>query len=100
MEYICNRLLVVGSKPLVKKFTRSYWERILGAKYCQPIENSPGRCIIDFNTEEAPIIEPLRRLSRHWPKLIFLLDWEWEDKKLKGFVNAKAGMLQSHQTEY
>lgn len=100
MEYICNRLTVVGSKPLLKKFSRSYWERILGAKYCELTENSPRRYITQFNTEEAPIVEPLRRLSRRWTQLIFLLDWEWEDKRLKGFINAKAGILAWHQIEY
>ena len=100
MEYICNRLMVIGSRPLVAKFRRSYWHKVLGAKHCQLMEGSPGRYVSEFNTEDAPIIEPLRRVSRRWPKLVLLLDWEWEDKRLKGFVNAKAGMLQSHQTEY
>ena len=100
MEYICNRMMVIGPKPLLKKFTRSRWDKILEAKHCQLLENSPGRHINEFNTEEAPIIDPLRKLSRRWPKLIFLLDWEWEDKRLKGFVNAKAGILESYQMEY
>ena len=100
MEYICNRLLVVDSKLRLNKFTNSRWERILKARYCELAENSPGRYISQFNTEQAPIIEPLRRLSRHWPQLIFLLDWEWEDKRLKGFVKAKAGIVESYQLEY
>ena len=85
---------------MLKKFTRSRWDKILEAKHCQLAENSPGRYINEFNTEEAPIIDPLRKLSRRWPKLIFLLDWEWEDKRPKGFVNAKAGILGSYQMEY
>ena len=100
MEYTCNHLMVIGSTSLVKKFSRSYWEKLLGAKHCQLAENSPGRYINEFNTEEAPIHEPLRKLSLRWPKLIFLLDWEWEDKRLKGFVNAKAGRLESYRLEY
>jgi len=100
MEYICNRLLVIGPKPLLKKFTRSHWEKILGAKHCELAENSPGRYISEFNTDEAPILEPLRKLSRRWPKLIFLLDWGWEDKGLKGFVNAKTGILELYRLEY
>ena len=100
MEYICSRLLVVGSKPMLSRFASSSWERILGAKFCEPVENSPRRHVIAFNTEQAPIVEPLRKLSRRWPKLIFLLDREWEDKRLKGFVHAKAGIIESYQLEY
>ena len=100
MEYICNRLMVVGPKPLVKTFSRSNWEKILGAAHCQLAENSPGRSITEFNTEEAPILEPLRKLSLRWTKLVFLLDWEWENKRLKGFVNAKDGIVESYRLEY
>jgi hypothetical protein len=92
--------MVVGPIPLLKKFTRSRWDKILEAKHCQLAENLPGRYINEFNSEEAPIIDPLRKLSRRWSKLIFLLDWEWEDKRLKGFVNVKAGILESYQMEY
>ncbi len=100
MEYICNRLMVVGSAGKVKKFARSNWDKVLGAKHCELAECSPGRYISDFNTKEAPIVEPLRKLSLHWPKLIFLLDWEWEDKSLKGFLKAQAGLLESYWMEY
>ncbi|MGH7971518.1 MAG: hypothetical protein ACREIC_22600 [Limisphaerales bacterium] len=99
-EYICNRLLVVGPKRLVKKFGRSRWEKVLGAEHCEIIETTPQRIVIQFNTSEAPILEPLRLLSRRWPKLILLLDWEWEDKRLKGFIKAQAGLLTSHHLEY
>ena len=99
MEYICNRLLVVGSKRLVKQFTRSRWERILVAKHIEIIENSPGRYINQFDTA-APLVEPLRVLSRRWKKLVFLLAWEWEDKRLKGVVKAKAGLFDSCRVEY
>src|SRR6266404_8203708 len=29
MEYTCNHLMVIGSTSLVKKFSRSYWEKLL-----------------------------------------------------------------------
>jgi hypothetical protein len=92
--------MVVGPKPLLKKFTRSHWDRILEAKNCQLVENSPGRYVTEFNTEQAPILDPLRKLSLRWTKLIFLLDWEWEDKRLKGSVNAKDGIVESYRLEY
>ncbi len=100
MDNHCNnRLTVIGSKQAVPRFLRSGWERRLRGRYFEWMENLPRRVVCLFETDEPPL-ESLRRLSRRWPQLVFLLDWEWEDRHFKGLVNAEAGLLHSSQTEY
>jgi hypothetical protein len=94
-----NRLTVLGSKEKIQGFLKSRWDRRLRARYCEWMENFPRRVVCLYETDEPPL-EPLRKLSRRWPQLVFLLDWEWEDRRFKGLVNAKAGLLHSLQTEY
>jgi hypothetical protein len=53
------------------------------------LENSPQRLACQFETERSPL-EPLRRLSRSWPRLTFLLSYEEETKRIMGLAKAKA----------
>ena len=46
------------------------------------------------------VVKFLRALSRRWRSLTFLLDYDWEDKRIKGFAKAKAGRLRNYSVIY
>ena len=48
----------------------------------------------------APLPDRLRQLSRRWPGLVFLLDYEAERRRQKGLVKAQAGLMAVLQIEY
>jgi hypothetical protein len=94
-----NRLTVIGSKTQVQRFQKSNWDRRLRARYADLVENSPRRFACQFKTERFPL-EPLRRLSRRWPRLTLLLDCESEEHRIKGLAKAKAGELDHCEINY
>lgn len=63
------------------------------------MENFPCRHVSIFETDEPPL-EPLRKLSRRWPALVFLLDYEIEFERTKGLLRAQAGRIASCHFEY
>ncbi|MGH7972622.1 MAG: hypothetical protein ACREIC_28245 [Limisphaerales bacterium] len=69
------------------------------ARHGEWMENAPGRHVCSFETDEPPL-EPLRNLSRRWPGLVFLLDYDSEEQRVKGLAKARAGILDSYRTEY
>ncbi len=60
---------------------------------------SRSRYVSIFETDEPPL-EPLRKLSRRWPRLVFLLDYEIESERTKGLLKAQTGRIASCQLEY
>jgi hypothetical protein len=92
-----NRLTVIGAKTTVRKFQRSDWERRLGAKYADLIECPPGRFVCQFETAVAGL-KRLQALSRRWPGLVLLLDFEW--RRIKGLARARAGDLEHCEVSY
>jgi len=99
MTYTNNRLTVLGSKAQVQQFQNSNCDRSLHARHCELLENSPQRFACLFETER-PLLEPLRRLSRRWPRLTFLLSYAGETKRIIGLAKAKAGQLEHWETRY
>ncbi len=90
MDKRCNnRLTVLRPKGDLQRFLRSKWDRRLHARHGEWMENSPRRFVCLFETDE-PFLEDLRRLSRHWPNLAFLLDCEVEAERVKGLAKASA----------
>ena len=97
---ICNnRLTVLGSKAQVQQFQKSHWDRDLGARHCELLENSNRRFACQFETEALPV-QSLQWLSRGWPGLTLLLDYEVEESRIKGLAKAKAGQLEQHEIRY
>jgi len=95
-----NRLTVVGQAGDLKQFDRNVeWTADLGARYVELLENSADRHSWQFETEEPPL-KFLKTLSSRWPFLTFLLDYEWEEKRIKGLAKAKAGRLKNYSVIY
>lgn len=94
-----NRLTVLGSKRQVQRFQKSNWNTALRVRHCELLENSPTRFAFEF-TSERSLPESLRKLSRRWPRLTFLLDFESEAIRIKGLAKAKAGELEHCEISY
>jgi hypothetical protein len=94
-----NRLTVLGSKAQVQQFQKSHWDRHLGARHCELLENSNRRVACRFETKALPL-QSLRRLSRRWPGLTLLIDYEVEESRIKGLAKAKAGQLEHCEISY
>src|SRR5271156_6576377 len=82
-----NRLTVLGSKRDVRRFQNSSWEKSLRARHQDPLEFSPCRYVCQFETI-AHDLKRLQTLSRRWPGLVLLLDFE--TNRIKGLAKAKA----------
>ena len=63
------------------------------------MENFPRLVVCLFETDE-PVLEPLRRLSRHWPQLILRVGYEVEQQRIKGLAKLQDGKLQYCQISY
>jgi hypothetical protein len=94
-----NRLLVVGPANELKRFEASNWERKARAKYIEVLECSKTRLEFQFETSKPPLPH-FKAVSREWPKLTFLLDYEVEDWALKGLAKAKRGELEGCVVSY
>ena len=93
------RLTVTGPRSQVRRFRKSQWNRLLKARHGDLLEALPGRTTWQFDSV-APLPDRLRQLSRRWPGLVFLLDYEAERQRQKGLVKAQAGLMAVFQIEY
>src|SRR5204863_281073 len=99
-EMTTNRLTVVGRAGDLKQFDRDEaWKAESGARYTELLEHSADRHAWQFETDKPPL-KFLEALSRRWRSLAFLLDYDWEDKRLKGLAKAKAGRLRNYSVTY
>jgi hypothetical protein len=94
--YCANRLTVVGRTKEIARFKTKYEPDYLGLAL---LENSRTRVAWQFETGEPPISEIIQ-LSTLWHSLVLLLDYDREDRRIKGLVRAKAGALQHHLVRY
>ena len=92
-----NRLIVIGDMRAVRRFARSRWLKAVGGRYSDPLELSPRRYACQFETTQSPL-PVLQRISRKYPQLVFLLDYELG--RTKGLAMVKAGTLDDHQVTY
>jgi hypothetical protein len=52
--------------------------------------------IYEFDTPWAPPLAFMEQLSRQWPTLVFILDYEESGEGFKGLARAAAGVLEDH----
>ena len=94
-----NRLTVLGTKRDVRRFQNSAWEKSLHARYSDPLQLSPCRFVCQFETSTPPL-PALQRMSRSYPTLVFLLEYENEMTRIKGLAKVKAGKLEHCEIGY
>ena len=94
-----NRLTVIGPKREVQRFQNIAWEKILRVRYPEPLEFSPRRFVCQFETQPHDL-RWLQTLSRRWPGLVLLLDFEIAQRRTKGLAKAQAGKLEHCEISY
>ena len=99
-KYHTNRLLVVGLIRHVGEFDQAFTlDEIPGASHSEILECSRKRLSWMFDTPDPPLAS-LQALSRRWPALTFLLDYESESKRIKGLAKIKNGAIEHYTVRY
>jgi hypothetical protein len=94
------RLSVLGSKGTASIFAGSQgWIKTSGACHIEWLELAAERHVCQFETELPPV-KGLRKVSRRWPQLTLLLDYEDEGNRIKGLAKAKAGQVEHCELAY
>lgn len=94
------RLTLVGPARAVSAFVDSTgWSRTLGARHIEWLQLSPTRHVCEFSTQLPPVTQ-LEEVSRRWPTLTLLLDYEDEKARIKGLAKAKGGRVEHHWLRY
>ncbi len=95
-----NFLTTIGPRATVARFYQDdTWEKTLGALHVEGLELCPTRHRCEFKTT-GRILTSLQKLSRLWPRLVFLLDYEWEPGRIKGLAKVRAGQIESCEINY
>jgi hypothetical protein len=94
-----NQLTVLAPQKELKTFLTSRWERALGGRFWELRENMRTRVGWQFETQSSPI-QSVEALSRRWPKLVLVLQWENLTKRRIGLAKAKAGRLGQFEVRY
>lgn len=68
----------------------------LEAHEIQLVDDWDDGLIYEFDTAWSPPLEIIQQLSRHWPDLVFILDYEESGEGYKGLAKAAAGQLEDH----
>jgi hypothetical protein len=92
-----NRLTVIGGGRALRRFQNGVWLAAIHGRYADPLEFSPIRFVCQFETLKNPL-PAFQQLSRRWPGLVLLLDYE--TTRCKGLARAKAGRLTQHRIRY
>src|SRR3974377_12204 len=101
MDTFCtNRLLIVGPAKDLRRFPRGeHWMAAAGGRHFELMEHSPSRHAWQFDSD-APPLQWLRTISRKWPFLVFLIDYDCEDQRLKGLAKVRNGRLRHFRVNY
>ncbi len=94
-----NQLTVFAPQKQLQKFVKSHWERRLHGRFWELRENMRTRVGWQFETESSPL-PPVKALSLRWPKLVLVLQWENETKRMMGLAKAKAGNMERFDVRY
>lgn len=94
-----NQLTVFAPQKELRKFVKSRWERSLSGRFWELRENMRTRVGWQFETESSSI-PSVEGLSRRWPKIVLILQWENETKRRMGLAKARAGKLEQFEVRY
>ena len=95
-----NRFTIIGpAKDLKKFYHRASWISEIRARFLELLEKSPGRYSWQFETDEPPL-QFLKQLSVQWPGLMFFLDYEREEERIKGSALMQCGKIRHSRFKY
>ena len=97
--YKC-RLTIIGPGPTLTRFDRhSDWIEKVHAQFREVYEHSKKRRVWWFDSEGEPL-NLIGMVSASWPKLQFFLDYECEERRIKGLALAACGKIQRSEFTY
>jgi len=94
-----NQLTIFAPQKDMKPFLKSRWERTRSGRFWELQENMRTRAGFQFETQSSPI-RSVEALSRRWPKLVLVLQWENETKRRMGLAKSKGGRLEEFEARY
>ena len=94
-----NNLTVFAPQKELQMLLKGHWEKSLSGRFWELRENMRTRVGWQFETESSPIPH-VAGLSRRWPKLVLVLQWENETKRTMGLVKGKLGRLEQFEVRY
>jgi hypothetical protein len=97
--FIHNRLTVLGASEPLDKFEATDWLDRLSGQHSEIYENSATRRTWWFQTGQ-PVHSSLVSLSRTWPQLTFLLEFNDEDEREFGVAKVTQGGMDFCQLTY
>jgi hypothetical protein len=93
-----NWLTIIGPARTVARFAgKEAWAKALQARHIEWLELTPGHHVCEFTTTGRPL-DKLEKLSRPWPALIFVLDYECG--RSMGLVKAWKGQIEGCEISY
>lgn len=90
-------LLQSGYNDAACHWERQNWGCKWGACQTEPVEERPQSVVYRFATANDPPIEFIQHVSRQWPRLTFLLEYEEEGAGLLGQIKACNGEVEQRQ---
>lgn len=94
-----NQLTVFAPQKQLRQLLKSHWERSLSGRFWELRENMRTRVGWQFETESSPI-PAVEVLSRRWPKVVLVIQWENETKRRIGLAKTRAGRLEQFEVRY
>jgi hypothetical protein len=93
-----NRLMVLGKARTVRSFRDSNWLSDIDGRFLEILECHRIRHVFLFETIGVPCWLP--ELSRCWPRLILVLDYEIPSRRVKGLARAVNGTVTAYRIAY
>ena len=76
-----------------------YWGCKWGAVHVTMVDEWEGGALYEFDTAWSPPLPFLKLVSKAWPTLVFVMDYEEPLDGFKGLAQAKAGVLKDFSIE-
>src|SRR5438105_1371303 len=96
-----NRLTILGPTREIAAFEfKSNWLVKLGGKHSELYECAARRHVWWFETGPEPPMSEMVVLSKKWPRVTFLLDYENRIDRFKGMGVLRKGQVDSCQIHY
>lgn len=89
-------LLACRTEPTAHDWEREHWGCCVGAHQPVLIDEWEGGVLYEFDTPWSPSVRFVETVSRAWPTLVFVLDYEEPGDGYKGLARAQAGTLDDH----
>jgi hypothetical protein len=98
-EWTCRLTIIGPGKPVAAFGDDTAWQSAFGARHVEWMQLSRRRHVCEFETNKHPV-EPLVKLSRRWPRLTLLIDYENERNRIKGLAKGKAARVEHCEIGY